>query len=186
MKRTFVGIVIQPDESFRQHFNRIKSVLSDEKIRWADPGHFHLTLHFFGDTREKDIGVIPNVIEDATVGFSPFLITVSGLGLFRSLKHPRVLWAGLHHNGVLSELRNKLEKGLMLHGFDGESRPFRPHLTLGRMKCVKNTGRLSQLLDGYSHTDFFDFTVSELVYFESILSPGGSVYRKLSGYELGR
>jgi 2'-5' RNA ligase len=185
MKRTFVGIPAGSGKDFTGRIKDIQNLFSEERIRWTDPANFHVTLHFFGATSDKDIGVISRLIDDTAKEFSSFSFLISGLGVFRNLNHPRVLWLGLENIAELTQLRETLENRLGLSGFEKDKRPFRPHLTLGRMKNFKDEGKAGTVLREYQGRDFMEVKVSDIIYFESILSEKGAVYQPISRHLLG-
>ena len=50
MKRLFVALKINPDQNFLEVYDKLKSSLRHEKIKWVEMQNLHLTLKFFGDT----------------------------------------------------------------------------------------------------------------------------------------
>jgi 2'-5' RNA ligase len=65
-------------------------------------------------------------------------------------------------------------------GFEVEGKPFRPHITLARVRSALETDRRKLLARTAKKVDFTaSVPVSELTLFESVLAPGGSRYRRL-------
>ncbi len=184
MKRTFVGINILPGSTFIQHLRKIKKKLEPEKIRWTSPENFHITLHFFGNTGEEDIETIKHILDETSEQLSTFSFRVQGLGLFTNVNHPRVVWMGLKDTEKLIILRDLFEEQLEQHAFKKEDRPFRPHLTLGRLKKIHDRQNMQGVLEEYRDTIFQEWIVTELIYFESILTVQGAVYQALSRHSL--
>jgi len=60
-----------------------------------------------------------------------------------------------------------------------DEKPFRPHLTLGRMKYIDNKEALSNLINSSEGINLPPQTVNELLLYESILKPEGPVYQPL-------
>ncbi len=89
--------------------------------------NFHLTLHFIGETSK--VSTLKNVLD--AVDFSPFKMRISRCGFFRR-DGGDIYWMGIEENSALDELHSALSVQLRKNGFKTESRPFRPHLTLGR------------------------------------------------------
>jgi 2'-5' RNA ligase len=69
-----------------------------------------------------------------------------------------------------------VEDALIPLGFEPEHRPFKPHLTLGRVKGRARLQCLQEML--VSHADFATepFDASEIVLYKSELRPDGARY----------
>jgi 2'-5' RNA ligase len=60
---------------------------------------------------------------------------IGGIGAFPSLERPRTLWAGLARGGEeLVALGRRVNAAIDAAGFERADKPFRPHLTLGRVR----------------------------------------------------
>ena len=68
-------------------------------------------------------------------------------------------------------------------GFDSQNR-FSPHITLGRIKFIKNKQLLNNLIDTYSDVLLQQITVSNIILYESILKPSGAEYRIIEKFDL--
>lgn len=151
-------------------------------IRWVRPEAIHLTLKFFGDISENDVENISVVVEKATAGAAPFSLAVGGAGVFPDQRRPRVLWLGM--NGDVPRLlifQKDLESKLEMIGFSGEERPFRPHLTLARIKSARGLTGLEKALEKGGEYEG-RFVASGLGLLRSELTPQGAVYSKLKWF----
>ena len=95
MIRAFIAI-----EFAAATVNRISAAIEQLKprivgIRWVAPVNYHLTLKFLGNIDESQIETIGLALADALHPFQRFTINAKGLGVFPSVKRPRVLWVGL-------------------------------------------------------------------------------------------
>lgn len=86
---------------------------------------------------------------------------------------------------VLVLLQKQLESTLETIGFQVEGRPFRPHLTLGRMNSGRGKDELIGRIQKYKEERFGDFEVKRLVLFKSDLRPAGPTYTPLRELGLG-
>ena len=155
-------------------------------VRWVPPGNIHLTLKFFGNVTDDEIGSLAMAAREAAAGEAPLQLQVTVAGAFPSPKAPRVVWLGLGGDVLpLTRLFQKLEKAFAALGYPPEGRPFQPHLTLGRVKSPANREKLAMLLMKLPPLDWPAFTVRELILFQSILSPQGSKYTPLKVIPLG-
>jgi 2'-5' RNA ligase len=145
----------------------------------------HFTLKFLGDIDEEKVGLISEVLERSVQDSSRFNLRIEGMGTFPSLRNPRVVWMGIPANQVLLDLQERIEKKLVPHGFEAENRPFRPHLTLARIKSRKHLDQLQHFLqkDGVK-ADAGEFTFDSIHLYQSILRPTGAMYKCLSSHDL--
>lgn len=185
MKRTFIAIDIPPSQEIRNCQEEFAYKLANDKIKWVQEGKLHLTLKFLGNTEEQKLDTIKNQLKLLVKNISPFTITVKKAGVFKNIGDPRVIWLGLENTGELIRLKEEIENVINPIGFQEESREFRPHLTLGRVKFIKTKDRLAEMIDHYKNVEFLTFTVSELIYYESQLNKEGPVYSTLGRYKFG-
>jgi RNA 2',3'-cyclic 3'-phosphodiesterase len=155
-------------------------------VRWVRVSNIHLTVVFLGNVRENQIGFIGEVAGSICHEYGPFRIQVNGTGLFGSRRNPRVIWVGLGGDmGRMSSFRDDLQKNLAPVGIKEETRPFRPHLTLGRFrKGAKADTDLDDLWLKYHDLKGPECLLRELVLFKSDLRPGGPVYTRLGQWPL--
>jgi len=154
-------------------------------MRWVRPKNIHLTLKFLGNIKTADVETVGDAVEKAVGGFAPLSLEVRGVGVFPDLRRPRVLWTGIAGQTTeLKQLQNAIENGLHAIGFPKEARPFKEHLTLGRVKGPLERKTLQQALE--AHTDFQSgpFTVDRVFVYKSDLKPSGPEYTKLSVIEI--
>jgi 2'-5' RNA ligase len=100
--------------------------------RWAPPEKVHLTLHFLGDVADEQVPLLEAAL--AQVNERGFSLSVEGLGAFPNTQSARVLVAQVGLDPGLALLRDQTGAALELLGFASERRPYRPHLTLARLK----------------------------------------------------
>jgi 2'-5' RNA ligase len=93
---------------------------------------------------------------------------------------PRVLFANIKDGKELQLLASEIDKRLEKLGFELETRPFKPHLTLARIKFLKNKKAFYQAVEKYRETLFQAVPVNELIFYRSILKPEGPEYKELS------
>ena len=184
--RTFIAIKL-PDAvttSISEVQERIRS--HGIKLRWVKPENIHITLKFLGDIKEDDIESVTAVIYDSAKSRGPISLCAKGIGVFPGLKRPRVVWVGIAGQlESLLGLKNSLEQGLEGLGFDKDKRPYRGHLTLGRVKGridPKKLGGALKQCDGFTSETF---CAENVVFFKSELKPTGAVYTALARVPLG-
>ena len=185
MKRLFAAIHIVPDERFLSIYSKLKHQLKEEKIRWVKPENLHITLKFFGETPIEKIDVINKVLENISINHLSFKIQLQETGIFGSRYKPRVIWFGVGENEQIASFANELRRELDKVGFLLDRQNFVPHLSLGRMKVVRNKVAFQQAIDSVHNVFVQEIKVNSISLFESKLLPTGVVYNRIEEYKLG-
>ena len=186
MIRSFLAIELP--EPILRRIGEVQGGLrsSHAEVRWTNPEKIHLTLKFFGNIEESRVDPIFESIREPIWTTLPFSLKVRGVGAFPHLKNPRVIWIGLvDEREALTSLQKQIETDLEKIGFHPEDRPFRPHLTLGRMKSSRGKEALVGRMEKYREEEFGDFQVERVVLFKSDLRPSGPIYTPLGDVKLG-
>ncbi len=183
-KRLFIAVKIKPSEEFLNVFYELKETLFDEKVKWVEEHNMHITLKFLGDTAEGDIPAIIGTLKPIAERHKSFFITARSIGTFGGKKNPRVIWVGLEETGVLEKISLEIDTALNELGFERETRKFSPHLTLGRIKLIKDTNALFNIVENLKGEAFQKYKVEKFTLFESKLSPKGPKYFSLHEFDL--
>jgi 2'-5' RNA ligase len=155
------------------------------KIKWVQPKNIHLTLKFLGNIPPSDTEKIGDAIIESVRKFKPISLSVKGIGVFPDLKRPRVLWVGITGGkNSLTGLHQALEENLESIGFPKESRPFKRHLTLGRIKGRIDSKRLVYVMEEFIGFESETFEANKIILFQSEQTPSGAVYSKLANVKL--
>lgn len=176
MKRIFAAIKINPSEKLIELFNNLKSDLREEKIKWVYPEKMHLTLKFFGETPENKIEEIIELLDDAIFEIDPFDIHLEDIGIFGSTYKPRVIWIGFRDYKPLKRLFEAIKARLERAGYEYDRQNFVPHLTLGRIKFIRNKRYFQSIIEKYKNIEIQSEQIDKLILFESILKPQGPEY----------
>ena len=184
MKRIFIAVKIDPGEHLMNLISLLKTGLKDERIKWTESENFHITLAFMGDTEEAKIMAINNMLISTCEGFGEFEIMIKGAGVFKNFWDPRVIWTGIETSEKLNKLYDSIKAGLKDNGICLEERTFRPHLTLGRIKSIRDNDTLKSLVAKYLDAEMQNQPVIEVILYESILFQTGPVYKPLGQYPL--
>jgi RNA 2',3'-cyclic 3'-phosphodiesterase len=179
MKRTFIAVKIETGEKLKELVSTLASEMKDDSIRWVNTDHMHITLAFLGDTNDETIKKVITVLESSCMGFGEVNFKISGLGVFRNINDPRVIWAGIESNDKFGNLFKVIKEGLGSIEIAIEERQFKPHLTLGRVKRLNNRSTLERMIGQFGKTTFQELSVSEVVFYESILKQSGPLYLPL-------
>ncbi len=167
--------------------NRLKSVAPPHTVRWTAPQNVHLTLHFLGDVAVENLETAARAVGAAASACPPFSLNLSGLGCFPHTRRPRIVWVGVSgETERLVELHKILGQQLQQRlDFQPETRPYSPHLTIGRVKKGLPPRRLKQLGQMLEQeipqvAQLAPLPVAELHLIRSELKPDGPVYTSLA------
>lgn len=187
-KRLFIALPFQREVI--EALSEVKKMLqhNDAVLKIVPPQQYHLTLKFLGSV---PFGRAEKMAED----FVRFMqseetpvFSIRGLGAFPSLKKAQVVWAGIKEkNGRLESLQRCVEDFCGTYGFDREKRPFRPHLTLARVRRDRSISEdLRQYLTQNGDTRYIESFFNKLVLYSSILRPQGPLYEEIKTITLNQ
>lgn len=151
------------------------------RVKWVASANMHLTLHFFGEVPDSQVGQIDPVFSDPALKRPAIRAELGLAGFFPPAGIPRVLWVGIRQGveemrafyelftGRLQPLR---EPGGPLQGWEPDRRGFSPHITVARPGAAPlDLGWAGEA--AVPHEPFF---ITECVLFQSILGAGGPRY----------
>ncbi len=149
-------------------------------IRWIPSTNIHLTLKFLGNIHTADVEKIGNTIAGSVTDVTPLSLFVEGVGVFPNIRRPRVLWVGIAGQiDALKRLQKRLEEQLSYLGYPKERRPYRGHLTLGRVKGKIDSEKLQFAMDTCKGFRSNSFAAREVCLIKSQLKSTGSQYSRL-------
>jgi 2'-5' RNA ligase len=148
----------------------------------APPENWHLTLRFLGNVEEVSYQRFLAALDTADLG-QRFRVALSRLGAFPNPKRATVLWVGLSQGlDELGELALTAEEAAQTAGLPAEERPFRPHLTLSRIRPQVD---VSSLLEAFGDTGI-GWRCETMVVYRSHLGSEGARYEPLEIFNLRR
>ncbi len=155
-------------------------------VRWIEPRNLHLTLRFLGETSTDTAAAVVEAL-GAVGSRPPFRAALGPAGLFPAHGPPRVLWLGIGDGRAeLAALRQAIGKHLAPLGSQPDGRPFRAHLTLGRLRPGRPAARgVLEAELGALVPPPAAWVVDRVVLMESRLSSAGAAYRIVSEVRLG-
>jgi 2'-5' RNA ligase len=156
-------IAIELSQEIRQVLGRIEDELQGtiSGVKWVKPDNIHLTLKFIGSIEEEKVDEL------------------SSAGAFPSPGRPRVIWIGIEEGKEeSSRLANLVEEKIAPLGIEKESRAFHPHLTLARVKFLKDK---SSVENAFAHLKVpqTEMTALKVTLFQSTLAREGAIYTVL-------
>ncbi|MCC6380902.1 MAG: RNA 2',3'-cyclic phosphodiesterase [Dehalococcoidia bacterium] len=160
---------------------------SGSAVRWIRPEGVHVTLKFLGEVPVKQLPAIKLAIQEAVVGHSPFDLEFSSIGTFGGREGLRIMWVGIAGDVLrLEALVRAVNAALAVVGFEPERRPFRPHLTLGRVRDEIPTRQRAEIEVAVGKMDVppSGWRTTHVSLMRSRLTPQGAAYEVLATFPL--
>ena len=176
--RAFVAIALS--ESIRDALTGVQQQLrqTGARVRWVEPDRMHLTLLFLGDLPTAKVPDVAAAMDSVTAETPVFALTLTGGGAFGPKRSPRVIWSDIRdQDGALQRLYERLLTSMKAADVTFDDRPFKPHLTLGRVRARQRLDRLLGVLADMAWPTGPSMTVREILLLQSHLRPEGAMYQ---------
>ncbi|MCX8187534.1 MAG: RNA 2',3'-cyclic phosphodiesterase [Nitrososphaeria archaeon] len=178
--RTFIAVDFDdPQIVSRAQEAQRKLMESGIVMKPVEPENLHITLWFLGELDPHRLKLILDNVKE--VRFRPFKLEVKGVGYFPGGSRINVIWLGIEDpsNGLKTILDQLLERLTRL-GFRYEERGFTPHLTIGRVKYVKDKQAALKALNEFKELYFGEQSVEAFRVKKSVLTQRGPIYSDLT------
>ena len=155
------------------------------KVKWVEVDNIHLTLKFLGERHYENLLHVRDLMRGVAAKVKPFWLELEGLGGFPEDKEPRVLFAKVKEGeAALAKLVEGLDEALEGAGIQRDSRPFHPHVTLGRVNQEKYPLSLEDVIEALGSVPLGRTEVLECILYESVLGSNGPQYRVVERAQL--
>ena len=153
------------------------------------PDNMHLTLKFFRSVNPRQVESIIKAVTRAVKPIRSFTLRLGGVGAYPNGRSPRVLWAGLDGDvAPLRDLHRRIEAALAQIAIQPDSREFRPHLTIARMRDRTSPADRRRAAEALFSAEFRSgllLPVDHVSLIRSTLLPQGPLYTTLADIPLG-
>lgn len=177
--RTFLALDI-PDE-VRNVVATVQERLAHTgtTMRAVHPASLHLTVRFIGDWEENRLAELCAAVSRATAGVAPFAVRFAGLGAFPNPARPRVIFLDCQGDppDAFARLHQAVEAELEGLGLPRDSRGFRPHLTLARVKGPPSSD-LPEVLGRFADFEAGEGWAEDLGVYLSELTSRGPIHTR--------
>jgi len=171
--RIFISLEIP--EEVKEEILRIQKEIPEFSGKKTEPENMHLTLKFLGDISEHEVEKVKSKLKE--IKLEKFESEIVNLGVFNQ-NFIKIIWVHLDNcNKLQEEIDTKLEKL-----FKKEKR-FMSHLTIARVKKVKDKKKFLQELDKIKIKNI-KFSVSGFFLKKSILTKEKPIYETIEEYHL--
>jgi RNA 2',3'-cyclic 3'-phosphodiesterase len=114
----------------KENNEKLKEILPFS--RWVHHDDLHITLAFLGNAPSEKLTSAMEKVHGTLSGSKGFILEINKLGIFGKLDSPRIFWADTKESNELQTVRKKVFTACLDAGFQLETRPFKPHITLAR------------------------------------------------------
>jgi len=163
--RLFAAVKIP--EQVADELRKIQSHIKVDGLKLVKD--FHLTLKFYGEVSEDKLGSLKEQL--SKVKFEPFEAALGTVGVFPNMHHVNVVWVGLEPEQKFREIAGQIEK----------DEKFKAHVTLARVKFLKNKPEFKQKLESVK-VPKLSFKVDKFYLIKSTLTGEGPVYEDLAEF----
>ncbi len=179
--RAFIAFELPPE--VKMYLFGLIGVMSAslKDVKWVNDEGLHITMKFLGEIEDNKVAQIKGHLLPIESKYKPLNLTTTEIDAFPNRKRARVIVVGLKNevdiiNDIFQDIENFLEK----LGFEKESRLFKPHITLGRIRTPM------PLLERFiPRMEEKTFKVEDLVLFKSTLTNKGAIYDPIWKIKLG-
>lgn len=141
----------------------------------VSPAHWHITVRFLGDAEDAVVDRFAHRLSEH-LDARPGVVRCRGLGAFPSLGDAGVLYAAIDDpDGALPTIADQAEAAAVTAGLEPEGRPFRPHLTLSRLRPKRDVRPFARSFGDFS----VRIPVREITVYRSEIGPDGLRYTEL-------
>lgn len=181
--RAFVAVNLPAAERGRLHASLAPLRELALPVRWLEPDTLHLTLKFIGDIEGSEVAALDAALRGVGSDHRPFPLDIGGFGAFPSLRRATVLWVGIAADPALTALHHDIELSLSRLGYARDQHPFRPHVTVARLRGGSRPPDVARHAPGHDYESRIDVVTIDLM--RSHTDPGGARYETLLRAALG-
>ncbi len=168
MPRLFTGLEL-PD-ALRQQLARL--ALPVPGAKWVEPADLHMTLRYAGDIDNRKASDF--AAELAQIRVPVFNLKLTALGAFGG-NDPHTIWAGVEAGPELDRLARAHERAARSAGLAPETRKFKAHVTLARLRGAR-PDHVARVLERHAAYRSNAVTIEQFVLFSARPLIGGGPY----------
>ncbi len=174
--RTFISVRL--NEEAVEEIKRIQKELSKSGLyngKITEEENLHLTLKFLGEVNEKQVEEVRRRLKE--IKLLKFEVKLGDIGVF-SKEFVRIIWVKLEG---AEDLQRQVDEAL--HGLFTHEKRYMGHLTIARVKSVKDKNEFIEFLTKIKVKEV-SFEVDKFELMKSELTPKGPMYKVLDEYWL--
>lgn len=168
------------DEGVLDRIVSIQERIAMDGVKPVERENLHFTLKFLDELDNSQVTLIDKKLATIT-SISKFKIRIMGAGAFPNMHHINIIWLG-GESAELMELARMIRR---LTQGTGDEREFVSHLTIARVKWVRDRTELIKRVQEIQGIEIGTARVSEFNLKGSALGPNHPTYTILKSYMLG-
>lgn len=176
--RTFIAIDLPKEIKDYLYELQNKLRVLPAKVKWTAKKNLHLTLLFIGEINENRLYQIKERLN--SIKLKKFEANLDKIGVFPNENYIKIIWVSLNPKNKIIELQQKIDSELL--DLIKRDKEFNVHLTLGRVKFVKNKQEFKEKLK--LDIEKKNFEINEFKLIKSDLTKDGPQYTNLEVYKL--
>ena len=188
-KRVFIAINL--DNEIKEYIAKVQGGIEQlrgnlhGKMKLVEKENLHISLKFLGNLDSMAQEKTKAVLQKVSQQYQPFFIELSeNIGVFPNFKRPRVIWIGVGKgSNKIVEIYQVLENELKTESFYQTENNFSVHITLARIKYIKNSQKMVDYLKTIE-IDNLSQKVQSIDLMESCLTNEGPIYHVLKHFPL--
>lgn len=155
-------------------------------LAWVREPQLHLTVKFLGEQPDDLAPTLAEALRGIGQRHRCIDAEIGGIGAFPNFRRPRVVWIGVTPAPKLELLHHDVESTCESLGIPIDGKPFRPHLTLARVKPrAGDPQALRALARAATEVDYVEeIVITGIDLMSSELTTAGSRYRVLDSVPL--
>jgi 2'-5' RNA ligase len=157
-------------------------------LRPVRPELLHITLAFVGRVPDPQLADVVAATRDAARTQAAFDVSLARSGRFPESGRPHVVWIGMAEGAAeRASLAEAVRAALAARGVPFDAMPFRPHVTLARVKDDVDREAARAIVAATDAMRFapLRYRADAVIPFESVLSPKGPRYTPRAAVPLG-
>lgn len=178
MTRCFIGFLLP--EEVKKEVARMQDEITGWPLvcKMVERENLHINFSFLGEISDEQIGEIVGKIDEISSEFKKFDVGIDGLKAIPSGSYIRVLAFDVFEStGILKSLFERIAGYI-----GGDTKP--PHITLCRVKAVKNKNEIRKKLEEEGNKTHGRFALTSIQLIKSELSRSGPTYSIVHDAEL--
>ncbi len=181
--RLFIGIDVPEEVKEKAELIEQEIESIQGSFTFVKKEAMHITLNFIGEVDETKAQAAARAL--GSISIPKFYISLEGVSYF-SPKFIKVIFIGIGRGekeleGAFSKIGSALSEAGVPYEHDLS---FKPHLTIARVKYIKEKAPLLALLDKHKNERFGEFEAESIFLKKSTLTPDGPIYENLSELKL--
>ena len=177
-----VSLPIETKLKIKEEFSIIRRNLPFQ--RWVHHEDLHITLAFLGSAEKEMLQASIALVEKELIDQKAFALQMNELGVFGKKDSPRIFWADTYKEEKLYTIRDIVFSACTGVGFELETRPFKPHITLARKWTGDSPFHSSMLIENNPFKDSpLTFTAKEVVLYQTHLDKSPK-YERIASFPL--